>query len=104
MSDVRDPVDGTTIAIPEDGTSSVTFPETPSTGYSWQVHSSTGVSVSSDFVPDSSTGRAGTGGVRRFTMQTPTVGTHTVTFQLRRPRGATVIDQRTIRISVEPKK
>jgi predicted secreted protein len=100
MTGIDNPNDGSAIDIPENGTSFIMFPETPSTGYSWQARALSGINIRSSFIPDSSSGQAGTGGMRRFTLEPKETGTHKITFELRRPRSEAAIDQRTIQITV----
>lgn len=62
--------DRETHTLPVDSTIRLTLPENPTTGYTWQLHTSPGiVIVNESYVPDDSTGRVvGSGGTRIWEM------------------------------------
>lgn len=99
-------MNGTTIAVPLNTTLTLELAENPSTGYSWNLTTTSGLRVTSDeYIPASANATVvGAGGIHRWQILTVATGLQEITGAYRRPWETPTADATTysVEISVTP--
>ncbi len=95
--------DGQTVSIKKGEALRVSLPENPSTGYSWNLTLSDGLSIVGDqYVSDDTSGRlVGAGGTHSWDIRATGIGPQQITGSYRRPWESTAVPEKTFALTVQ---